>query len=328
MNDLGERLRRAGELVPPPDDPFDRLVRRRDGHRRRERIVAGAVAMVLAVGVLGSALFVLSRAGRHGTGTPATGSTGQKNPTIKKGKMQGTHLALADGQYLYRRWTNMRSDVAFVVETWWANDGSGRVEVRCITPNCDQSYGFGPQGTFGPGQFPTDDDLTGLSTDPSELLSQLLARTAPGGSSPEPPVSPGPELKPGVTVGGLLYAIDSLLEDPNGSPDLKAAVYDVTAGAETVQVTEGMTDPAGRPATVLEFAYGSDPAMDYYFDPTNHLLMAITSPLDQCGFSTFDQGIVDSTDATPTGGQWLFPESPPDPHLRPGEPCPSHTAQG
>ena len=45
MSDLGERLRRASGLVPGPDDPFERLTRRRDRKRRNERLVAGAVVV-------------------------------------------------------------------------------------------------------------------------------------------------------------------------------------------------------------------------------------------------------------------------------------------
>jgi hypothetical protein len=306
MNDIRDELRRAGDLVSPPEDPFEKLTRRRDRRRRRERLMAGGVAMILAVGVLGGTLVVLGRAGFHGSGNPAAGG----NASHVKQDQRADHLALADGQYLYVRWTN--NEVGFVQQTWWGTDGSGKVTDDCTVPDCTANWGFGPQGVFGPGEFPTDDDLAGLSTDPTELFAQLLARTAPGGRSPEPPVSPGPELTPGVTAGGLLYAIDNLLQDPNGTPELKAALFEVALGIEGVTVKKGMTDPAGRPAVVLEFGYGagSGEPNDYYFDPATRLLMAIAPVGDPGNSALYDQGIVTSTDAVPAGDQWLFPEAP------------------
>src|SRR6266568_3148684 len=135
MNDARERLRQAGELIPAPAEPFERLLRRRDRRRRRERVMAGALSLALVA---------------------------------------------ADGN--------------IVTETWWKSDGSGRAAFDCTIPNCDKVWGSGPTGTFGPGEFPTDSDVTELSTDPAVLANQLLDRTGPNGKSPEPDqISPGPE---------------------------------------------------------------------------------------------------------------------------------------
>jgi hypothetical protein len=202
----------------------------------------------------------------------------------------------------------------FTITSWWASDGSGRFEHDCITPDCESGYGFPPTGVFEPGRFPTDDDMTGLSADPAELLTQLEARSGDGGRSPEPAFSPGPELAPGVTVGTVLDAIVNILEDPNGSPELKAACFDVARAMETVEETDGVTDPVGRPAVRLRFAMDTWGSVDYFFDPASHLLMATVSGMDgngDAGGSTiYSEAIVDSTDATPTGDQWLFPPAP------------------
>lgn len=296
MTDLRERLRTASDAVVPPGDPFGRLAKRRDRRRRRGRLASGAFALVLACGVLGGTLFALNKAGReHGTVRPAAFGT-------------STAPALADGQYLYIRWTNVNPGSGFAMQTWWASDGSGKVAASCTDPTCQDHYGFLPQGTFGAGQFPADSDLSGLSTDPAILKDQLVTRTAPGGNSPEPPVSPGPDIAPGVTEGGLLYAIDSILQDPNGSPDVKAALFEVARTLSSVKEHSG-TDPAGRPATVLTFAYGTpEVPSEYFFDPTTHLLMAIS--FSDGVYQLYDQGIVSSTDALPTGDQWLFAEGP------------------
>jgi hypothetical protein len=296
MTDVRDRLRTASDAVTPPGDPFERLAKRRDRRRRRGRLATGAFALVLAGGVLGGTLFALNKAGReHGTARPGAFGT-------------STAPALGDGQYLYIRWTNVHPGSGFVMQTWWASDGSGKVAASCTDPTCADHYGFPPQGTFGPGQFPADSDLRGLSTDPATLKDQLVTRTAPGGNSPEPPVSPGPDIAPGVTEGGLLYAIDSILQDPNGSPDLKAAVFEVARTVSSVKEHSG-TDPAGRPAIVLTIAYGTPQLpSEYFFDPTSHLLMAISS--SDAVYQLYDQGIVSSTDAVPTGEQWLFAEAP------------------
>ena len=316
MNDLGERLRRASEGISPSEGQFERLLRRRDRRKRRERLLAIGVSFALVAGVVGGVLFTLSKSGsRTGHRTPLdghssrTGQAGQANQA----------LALGDGQYLYVRFHQVMPGFDFTQQSWWATDGSGRTQFDCSTegcmdPNCQgqdgcSGYGGPPNKTYGPGEFPTDDDLTGLSTDPDELLPQLLARTAPGGESPEPAFSPGPELTPGVTVGGLLYAIESILTDPNGSPDLKAAVYTVAAGLDGVTVHDGATDPAGRPATLLEWSLDGSTEARHYFDPDTHLLMASSWAGQDDTYAVYDQGIVGSTDAIPTGDQWFFPES-------------------
>jgi hypothetical protein len=290
--------------VWPPDDPYERLLRRQDRGRRRERVVAGALALALMAGLVGGGLVALGRVGGHGTARTGAG-LGPVAP------------ALGDGQYLYVRWTMVDPTVGSVTQSWWGTDGSGRTQFDCTVAGCDQpkcnesgsfcdSYSGPPDATYGPGRFPTDDDLTGLSTDPDELLPQLLARTAPGGHSPEPAFSPGPELTPGVTMGSLLDAIENILEDPNGTPELKVAVFQVASGLQGVTVDRGVTDPAGRPATSLTFTV-EDAQRSYFFDPNTGLLMAVSWPSTPGTHWLYDQGIVPSTTATPSGDQWLFP---------------------
>jgi len=320
--DVRERLRRASAMVSPsPQDPLERLARRRERRKRRERLMAGGVAIALLIGLVGGTVAVLGHIGvRQG---PTSG--GRDGAMGRLGHRTGSVRALNDGSYVYRTETltsqgyftagsTTLDHLGFTITTWWANDGSGRVGSVCLTPDCQSSYGFGPTGVFGPGGFPTDDDMTGLSTDPAALLVQLEARSADGGSSPEPAFSPGPELTPGVTVGTVLDAIVNILEDPNGSPELKAACFDVARSMPSVAETDGVTDPAGRPAVRLRFAMDTWSSVDYFFDPATHLLMAedsggVGSP-DQRSTTIYNMGVVDSTDAEPTAGQWLFPPAP------------------
>jgi hypothetical protein len=318
MTDLGERLRVAGQGLPAPEgDPLERLVSRRERGRRNERVLSAVVSLALVGGVLGGTLAVLSRVG--GTGTAAS-SGGGYHLGAHIGARTGVAPALADGSFVYRTETVTShgdgsvdpTDLAYTVTTWWANDGSGRVEHTCITPpDCESQYGFGPTGVFEPGTFPTDDDMTNLSADPEKLVLELIARSSEDGSSPEPAFSPGPELKPGVTVGTVLDAIVNILDDPNGSPELKAACFDVAVTMPSVDRADGVADPAGRDAIRLRFTIDMGDARDYYFDPATHLLMAEVTdgPNGSSGSVIHNEGIVDSTDATPTADQWLFPQA-------------------
>src|SRR2546427_5351649 len=139
MNDLGERLRRAGGMVSPPGegDPFQRLARRRDRRRRNERLGAAVLGMVLVLGVLGGTLVALSSVG--GGTKPASGGSSNRGstnhgPTLKQST--GSTIALGDGQYLYVRWTDVMPNLSFVQQTWWAIDDSGRTQFDCSTPDC------------------------------------------------------------------------------------------------------------------------------------------------------------------------------------------------
>ena len=293
-------------MVNPPDEPFERLQRRRGRKHRNERLLAGAVSLALVGAVLGGTLLVLGNR-QHGTPGSQPGSSGS-HPLGAAG-MTGAAPAMPAGAFAYVKQIMVQPQGTMTIETWWAADGSGRLEHSCSNPDCTKDYGFPPSGVFEPGKFPTDDDMTGLSSDPATLQAQLIVRTAPGGRSPEPAFSPGPELAPGVTVGSLLDAIVNILEDPNGSPELKAAAFDVAAAQPGVQQRSGV-DPAGRPATILEFAMDTGGPVDYSFDPTTHLLMAEGAPGQDSTYTLYDRGIVASTDAAPTGDQWLFPSAP------------------
>jgi hypothetical protein len=304
MNDLDERLRRAGDHVSPSDAPYERLLRRRERRRRRERLLAGGVGLFLVIGVLGGLVAILTRTAGESDRRGAF-SNGQTNAP-----------ALAPGQDMYRRTTIVTPDGNVVLETWWATDGSGRVAASCTIPDCQQSYGLSPTGTFGAGQFPTDDDVSGLSTDASVLEAELLARSADGGSSPRPAFSPGPELSQGVTAGALWDAIAMILDDPTGGPDLRAALFDVASGVPGVEIQTGVSDPGGRPATALILRDSANGPAAMYFDPATKQVLAEGAEPGQptsSWYTVYDEGIVDGTDDPPTGDQWLFPEASPQP---------------
>jgi hypothetical protein len=314
--DIGERLRRSSRVVSPPDefDHFERLQRRRSRKQRNERLLAGGVSVLLVGALVAGSLTVL-RSAHSGHGAPAAGGAGGGGRGGLTGRGVGSPMDLQPGQYLYQKQTLTYHGETFSTETWWATDGSGRMIITCSNQDCQTDSGpgyasfYGSPGdhTYGPGKFPTDSDLTDLSTDPATLQGQLIERTSPGGHSPEPEFSPGPELTPGVTVGSLLDAIMNIVNDPNAQPGLVAAVFRVTSTVDGVVVHTNQSDPAGRGATILVVpGIDGGHATNWYFDPTTSLFMGY-GPTDGSREYTFDQGIVDSTDTTPSGDQWLYP---------------------
>jgi len=293
--DLEPRLREAGRGVDPTLE-FDQLTRARERAQRRRQRRAAATAGVLSVAVIGALLVGLRFESRGRThALPGSGPQAQSG--------------LGDGQYLYLSRSIVLDNGKIVTQTWWKNDDSGRIAFDCTVPDCAKTQ---PTGTFGPGAFPTDDNVSGLSADPSLLLTQMEQRTAPGGGSPEPEFSPGPELTSGVTAGSLWDAGTNILADPTGGPDLRAALVQVLSGLPGVQVQTGVQDPAGRPATALVLAGvldGGAPSA-IYVDPTTDQLMAMGAPPGSNGSSEYvlyDEGVVTSTDAPPAGDEWLFP---------------------
>jgi hypothetical protein len=300
--ELSERLRRASRVVSSPEDPLERLRRRRVTKRRHERLAAGAVAMVLFVAVVGGSLFALRGGGagrRH-----VTGSGG------------GTALPLGPGQYFYDRMTivlptetdgenTFMQGGTVVIESWWAEDASGRVRAT----NNGAGYGLPEEGTWGPGDFPVVDDISELSTDPATLYEELRQRSASDGASPQPDVTPTGNDQTKET-GGLWRAVKYLLEFPHATPEFRAALLQAAELIPGVQRVEGVTDPVGRSAYALtiDIENFSD-RIDV--DPLTLQPLALESTLEGQSaalYQIWEEGIVDSTDAPPSGDQWLTPE--------------------
>jgi hypothetical protein len=295
--DLGTRLRESSRRVMPTIE-LDAVERGRAAGRRRRQRRDAAAAVVVSVAVIGGLFAGLRFQSHSGTAVRAGDGSG----TI------AAQPALAAGEFLYIKRAIVSDAGRIVTQTWWGTDGSGRIDFHCTIPNCGDVYGSGPTGTFGPGKLPTDDDVTGLSSDPSVLLGQMEQRTAPGGRSPEPEFSPGPQLTAGVTAGSLWDAASNILDDPTGGPDLRAALFDVVSGIPGVVVHHDVTDPVGRSAVGLELAsIGAGGGASWlYFDPTTHQLMAAGAP-GSSDYTLYDEGVVTSTESAPSDGQWLFP---------------------
>ena len=300
MTDLRDRLRRASEYASPFEPAYELLLQRRERHARNRRLASASFALVLAAGVLLGVFAGLGRLRSSEPGgdgpRPAAGSTPEG-------------LKLRRGQYFYEKTSRIIPDAAginggtVVVETWWSPDGSGRKEAELTTA----SYSPGPTGTWGPGGFPLlETDLSGLPTDPEELAVQLRERSAPGGASPQPSVTPGAGQSP--ESGALWRAVSDLVEMPNALPELRAALFHVTAAIPGVHVVEDSIDPAGRQAVALAFrSEGAD--RELFFNADTLQFMAEVE--DYGGEGTWyliveRAGIVESTDERPEGKELLF----------------------
>ncbi len=312
--ELIQRLRRASSSVRPPEEPLARLRRRGATKRRHERLAAAGVAFVLLVAAVGGSLFALGRV-----------RSGHRHATGSDGQGPGPSLALGPGEYAYVKHTVVQPTFEMdgqvnsqggtvTIETWWAPDGSGR---RTAT-NDGAGYGLPEQGTWGPGAFPIGDDISGLSTDPSTLLDQLRQRDAPNGASPVPDVTPAADDQT-TESGGLWRAVMDLLDQPNATLELRAAVVQVAEMIPGVHRVEGITDPVGRAGYGLQLDIeGLTQQIDV--DPVSLLPLAIVQRLDgqsSSRYEIYEMGIVDSTDAPPTGDQWVMPE-PNSPMPTPG----------
>lgn len=287
MSDLGQRLRQVADAESPPHDSFERLVEQRERRGRRQRVAAGFVALLITAGVLATTLTVLGGLRESDRVTAAS------DPAVD--------LALDPGEYLYIKWSYAGGQGVETFESWWATDGSGRYELLADAVD----YGGPEPGTYGPGEFPVPGDLTGLSTDPDVLAEQLSERSAPGGASPVPHVSPGPGHAP--ESGTLWRAVQDLLRFPNATPELRAALFAFAEDIPGVRRVDGVTEPGGRESIMLELDYGRY-VTRLYFDPQTVQVMGSSDA--ESGYRwemVIDSGIVNATTARPGGEEWLAP---------------------
>jgi hypothetical protein len=273
MDDVRDRLRRASELVAPPERPFDRMIERRDRKQRSQRFASAAVAFAIATTAVGGGTVLLSRLGQDPHDAPGTGW----QPTRR--------LELQPGEYFYLRVESDEAEDGWVrdVQTWWGTDGSGEVQNRSTRQD---KYPYPPSGVYGEGEFPEPYDLSWLSTDPEVLAAQLRE----------------------ATFGGDF----ALPETPYASPEVRAALFDVASTSEGVTVIEDVHDSAGRRAIALETSE-RDGAFTAtwrtYFDPGTHQAIAWTYSSSRGGSAwlLLESAIVDEAGAMPRPDEWLVP---------------------
>ena len=308
MDDTKRLLERAERLAPTPEFRLDDVRDRRSMNDRRRRVSATIVGLAITVVIVAGALFAGGSSGSQGrTYTPAGGG-GLPAPTRS--------VALGPGEFSYQR-IKIEADftcsdcgtqnVELLVQSWWAQDGSGRIDVSKA-----QNYGI-QGGTFSAGTFPTEGDLSAFPTDPEALRTFLLDRSSQSGASPRPEVTPAPGVP--LEDGQLWLAIQDYLGSTqylNATPELRAAMLQVLAEDPMVTVATGATDPLGRDASTLRFhAYDSD--VTVFVEPSTGDFMAMTRRsndgssesviVEQAGVATSDQ-------APPRGSRITVPAGP------------------
>jgi hypothetical protein len=294
MTDVRERLRRASEQLAPPDRAFERMLERRHRKQRRERVAAATVALVVAFAVIGGSMVLLSGLARDRV-KPGSNGTDQVDP----------RLILDPGEYFYLWIRSSKATDGHIQdqETWWTLDDSGEVRNRSTRQD---KYPDPPTGVYDAGEFPAElfagEDVSRLATDPVTLAAQLQTE------SPYADVLTGhPEPERTWRVITML-----LLDYPNVTPDLRAALFEVAAGLEGVRTTEHVEDPAGRSARALRFTReGVRGTWTEYFDPATRQLMAWTWVYKDNlpAVVVLDSGIIIASGTRPTGDEWLFEQS-------------------
>jgi len=308
MDDTKRLLEQAERLAPTPAFRLDDVRDRRSRHDRRRRISATIVGLGITVVIIAGAMFAgASGRGEARTYAPAGGG-GLPAPTRA--------VALGPGEFSYQR-IKIEADstcsdcgvqhVELQAQSWWALDGSGRIDVSKA-----QNYGI-RGGTFSAGTFPTEGDLTAFPTDPETLRTFLLDRSAENGASPRPEVTPAPGVP--LEDGQLWLAIQDYLGSTqylNATPELRAAMLQVLGEDPMVTVATGATDPLGRDASTLRFhAYDSD--VTVFVEPSTGDFMAMTqrSSDGSTGSVIVGQaGVATSDQALPQGNRITVPAGP------------------
>jgi hypothetical protein len=305
MDDTKRLLEQAQHLAPTPAFDLDDVRDRRTRHDRRRRISATVVGLGITAAIVAGAVFANTTVGTHRATVRPGGGGGLPAPART--------VALAPGEFSYQR-IKIESDstcagcgvnhVELLAQSWWASDDSGRIDVSKA-----QNYRI-HGGTFGAGMFPIEGDLSGFPTDPEALRTFLLERSADGGASPRPEVTPAP----GVLLedGQLWLAIQDYLGSTqylNATPELRAAMLQVLAQDPMVQVSTGGTDPLGRLASTLHFhAYGAD--VTVFVEPTTGDFMAQTQRFDDGSTGSViveEAGVATSDQVLPQGQRITVP---------------------
>ena len=310
-------LDRVKEQLAPPADAFKRLQDRGEAKARRARVAAGAVGLGLT-GALVAALLVWAPLSDDGNRPDRVGTQGSP-----------VRLVAEQGEYYYVRfaWYD-DSQRPTVAQVWYGPDDSGRRVVTGPSEPLDER--------FGPGEFPAH-FLPELSTDPDELLQQLIQRSSAGGASPNPIATSSPGRSQETT--SLIRSLQDLLtlgSDAFLTPEQIAAVFQASQGIDEVTTEPEVTDPLGRSAVrlsfVIDYNIGGGSTVEWYFEPTTGQFMGqvwINEPsgrVEQAGLIE-TAGIATSMDDPPAPDARYVPEGDLPVTLRGiAEPTPEPTA--
>ena len=316
MTDTKRLLEQAQDRAPDAPFGLEEILARRARHERQRRLGGAVVGLGLTAAVVAGVIFAMASTGTGGADPGTMGGDGLSGTSPRI-------VTLDAGEFSYQR---IRSDWCWygplvsgetagidcdgghlLLESWWALDDSGRIEVLEA-----RDYGIDREGRFGPGEFPDEGDLSEFPTEPAALEAFLLERSGSSGASPRPDVTPAPDVP--LEEGQLWLAIRDFLGDTqylNATPELRAAMLQVLADVPMVRVEAGATDPLGRPATVLLFhAYDAD--LEVFVEPGTGDFLAMTERFDDQNMGTVvveAAGVTTSDHTTPEGDQQTVPSS-------------------
>ncbi|MDP9184044.1 MAG: hypothetical protein M3O29_00045 [Actinomycetota bacterium] len=314
MPETKQWIERAAQHAPSPAFSLDDVRRRRGRLDRRRRLTAGAVAGGITLALVALALTSFGPLGADERQHVALGGIGLPPATrepvaIGSNGYSYQHLLYTigwpcEGQGRDQGCPDSRLDL----ESWWKADGSGRIAVH-------EQHNYGVEaGTFAPGEFHTEGDLSGFPFDPDALGPFLLERSGENGASPRPDVTPSPGVP--LEEGLLWNAIRDYLGSTqylNTTPSLRASMLEVLATVPMVNVDLQAQDPVGRDAIALRFvAYAEDIVV--FVDPATHDFLGMTETSPESGsvgtILVASAGETLATDATPTGADRSVPTAP------------------
>jgi hypothetical protein len=310
MPDTKPLIERAGRDAPPASFSLDDIRRRRDRAQRRRRLASGIVAGGVTLAVVAFVLVAFGPLGdvervqvpHGGIGLPPA----TKDPvTVAPNAYTYQHLVLSDSYQCASPDQSEGPDTQLDMQSWWRADGSGRIAV-----DTKQNYGI-HAGTFGPGEFHTEGDLSEFPLGTDALRAFLLDRSGADGASPRPDVTPSPGVP--LEEGLLWNSIQDYLGSTqylNTTPALRASMLEVLATVPMVNVDLQARDPAGREAIALRFtAYAQDVVV--FVDPATHDFLGMTEVYPEDGSTgtvlVVSAGAATTTDAAPTGSDRSVP---------------------
>jgi hypothetical protein len=321
--DPRELLERARRQAPVPQITLVDLHRRREQRQRIRRVEAGVLGLALAVVAAGTAFAGFRE---HRVPGPAEGGQPSVNlppattplPAAQPGQYYYTQVHLVGGCPAGQEHYCVGNDVELAATFWWAPDGSGRIQTDRV-----HNYGI-HDGTFGPSEFPNSNgiNVSTFPTETAELTRFLLDRSASGGTSPAPLVTPPPDGAP--RDGQMWRAITDLLQDPHVTPTVRAALLDVAASLKGTHLEIGSVDPVGREADVVVFGnWGGELIERLFVDPASHDLLAITwtSEIADRPFQYYvveRAGVAASRSSEPTVAESIPALGSPSPTFQPG----------
>jgi hypothetical protein len=259
------------------DAELPRDTTRRNGRgivpRHASRTRLRPVASVVAVGAVAVAVLLFALNGPSGA-TPAAASELNRLARIS---LTAVPVQLpGPGQYVYTKSIQANQDCwldepAFcyllpeIRQVWIASDGSGRLLETYGKPAFytaqyaanwrsigSPSLSTPSDSHFGPGGLSLSSKIAELSTDPTQLASQISTGAFEG-----VPASPVDELE----------QIGDILRESDASPALQTACLNVIATISGVALNRSATDAIGRHGYGFELTFKGD-VVELIFDPS------------------------------------------------------------